>query len=190
MARLRHLDVPGNPDFLHRLPDFHKLRGARLGVGFEFPPFGAVIRVVVVSPIAKQQAGIGSMHDQPDVAIHSNRPESAILRLIELVELQTRLSRVQLEVEGRRLYGFLLIAREFGQAAGKRVCDADSMDGSVHPEYLHHFIAQMINNLYRDPAGYRFVKGAGRVAVQSSPGFLVDFGLKSGLQGFVWFVRA
>ena len=49
----------GNDDLLHRLPNFHELRRAGLGVGFELPPFGPLIRVVVMTDIAQQQAGLG-----------------------------------------------------------------------------------------------------------------------------------
>ena len=91
-----------------------------------------MIRVVMVSNVAKQQAGIGSVYDQPQVAIHPNRPEPAILGLIELVELQTRLSRVQLEVEGGCLYGFLLIALSFARLPVK----VSAMRNSIMPSFL------------------------------------------------------
>jgi len=87
----------------------------------QLSPFAPVIRVVVMSDVAQQQTRIGPMHDQPDIAVHPNRPESSILGLIKLVKLQTRMSRIQLQIECRGLYGLLLIAGEFGEAVRKCV---------------------------------------------------------------------
>ena len=43
----------------------------------------------------------------------------------------------------------------------------------------------MIDHFYGDAAGFWFVKRPGCVAFERSPGFLVDFGFESGLEGFV-----
>jgi hypothetical protein len=45
--------------------------------------------------------------------------------LVELVELQRWMSRIQLEIEGRGLDCLLLVARELGEAVRKRVGDAE-----------------------------------------------------------------
>ena len=79
---------------------------------------------VVVVDVAQQQAGLGSVHNQPNVETHANRPEVGVFRLVKLVELQRRMSRVQLEIEGRGLDCLLLVAGEPGEAVRKRVGDA------------------------------------------------------------------
>ena len=48
------------------------------------------------------------------------------------MELQTRLSRVQLEVEGGCLYGFLLIALSFARLPVK----VSAMRNSIMPSFL------------------------------------------------------
>lgn len=52
------------------------------------------------------------MHNQADVETHADRPEVGVFRLIELVELQRRMRRIQLEIEGRGLDCLLLVAVE------------------------------------------------------------------------------
>jgi len=79
----------------------------------------------MVTDVAQQQTGIGPVHDQPDVATHPDRPESAILGLFELVELQARMRRIQLEIESCGLYGLLFVASKPGEAFRERVCDAE-----------------------------------------------------------------
>src|SRR5260370_35429379 len=111
-GRALYLDVLGDRNLLHRLSHLHKLRCAGFGVSFELPAFGPVIGAVVVTDIAQQQAGFSPMNDQPDVAAHPNRPKPVIFRAIELMELQSWMSRVQLEIEGRSLDGLLLLASQ------------------------------------------------------------------------------
>src|SRR5579863_5676 len=135
---LLHLHVLRDDDLLHRLPNFDELRRAGLGVCFELPPFGPLIRVVVMTDIAQQQTGIGAVHDQPHIARHPNRPKPPILRLVEPVELQTRMRRVHLEIERRRLNSLLLIARESGEAIRERV---------GNPELHLRFSAQLPDDL-------------------------------------------
>ena len=94
-------------------------------MSFELPAFGPVIGAVVVTDIAQQQAGFSPMNDQPDIAAHPNRPKPVIFRAIELMELQSRMSRVQLEIEGRGLDRLLLVAGELGQAVRKCVGDPE-----------------------------------------------------------------
>jgi hypothetical protein len=79
----------------------------------------------VVVNVAQQQAGFGPVHNQPDVETHSDRPEVRVFRLVKLVELQRRMSRVQLEIEGCGLHCLLLLAVEFGEAVRKRICDTE-----------------------------------------------------------------
>jgi len=129
---LFHFNVSGNGDLLHRLPNLDKLRGSGLGMSFEPPALRPLVSVIVMAHVAEQQAGFGLMHDQPDIAVYPNRPESAVLGLVEPMELQTRMSRVQLEIERCRLDGFLLIARQLRKAVGKSVGDAKFHSVSVY----------------------------------------------------------
>ena len=48
---------------------------------------------------------------------------------------------------------------------------------SDHRKYFHDFIAEMVDHLYGDTAGFRLIERAGGVAVQCGPGFFVDLGL-------------
>ena len=50
------------------------------------------------------------MDDQPYVVTHADGPEVGVPGLVELVELQSRVSRVHLQIEGRGLGRFLLVA--------------------------------------------------------------------------------
>src|SRR5262249_38305361 len=55
-------------------------------------------------------------------------------------------------------------------------------------EYLHHLVAEMVDHLHGDAAGFRLVERTGRVAVQGRPRLGVDLGLKRGFQGVVGIV--
>jgi hypothetical protein len=55
----------------------------------------------------------------------------------------------------------------------------------LHPEHLHHLVSQVVDDFYCDPALLRLIEGAGGVAVQRGPGFLVDLGFEGGFQGAV-----
>ena len=78
--------------------------------------------------IAEQETGGRLVHDHANVAADPDRPEILVLRLLNLVQAHARVSRVQLQVERSRLYRFLLIASEFGEAVGECVGDAKVHD--------------------------------------------------------------
>jgi hypothetical protein len=46
----------------------------------------------------------------------------------------------------------------------------------------------MIDHFDGDATGFGFVEGAGGVAVEAAPGFLIDFGFEGSFEGFVWIV--
>src|SRR3990167_6480877 len=117
------LNIFWNNDLLHRLAYLDQLRRARLRMGLQLAPFRPVIRLVVVIHIAQQQTGIGLVDDQTNIAAHPHRPEILVPRLVQLVEAQARIGRIDLQVERRGLGGFLLIAGEFGEAVGEGVGD-------------------------------------------------------------------
>src|SRR5579884_4016622 len=57
-------------------------------------------------------------------------------------------------------------------------------------EDLHHFIAEMIDDLHGDAARPRLIERARSVAVQRRPRLFVDFRLEGGLQSFIGIVSA
>lgn len=120
------LDVARDCDLLDPLPKLHELSRARPRMRLQPPPLGPLVGVVVVADVAEQQAaGPVAVDDQPDVLRHTNRPEVLVPRLVQLVELHPRCGRVQLQIEGGRLDGLLLLPGEPAQAVGERVSDAE-----------------------------------------------------------------
>jgi hypothetical protein len=64
------------------------------------------------------------VYDQTNVPTHTDGPEVGIFRFREFVELQTRLTWVQLEIKRRSLHGFLFLASQPGEAVSERVRNA------------------------------------------------------------------
>jgi hypothetical protein len=95
-GRIFGLPVCGNDDFLDPLPNLHQLGGPGLRMGFQFPPFGPVVGVVVMADVTQKKAFVRPMNDQPKIAADPHRPEMLVLGLVQLVELHTRTGRVQL----------------------------------------------------------------------------------------------
>jgi len=122
---LRGLDVGRDDDLAHGLPYLDKLRGAGLRVGLQLTSLGPAIRLVVMVDVAQQQAARGSVDDQANVAADAHRPEIPVLRLIEFVKAETRIGRIELEVERGGLNGLLLVACETGEAVREGVRDAE-----------------------------------------------------------------
>src|SRR6266446_6612592 len=60
----------------------------------------------------------------------------------------------------------------------------------LHSEHLHHLVAQMVDDLYRNAAGLRFGEWTRSIAVERSPCFFVDLGFQRGLQRAVQIVCA
>ena len=122
------LHIDRDDDLLHRLADLDQLRGARLRMRLQLAPFRPVVGLVVVIDVAEQEARLAPVNDQPDVAADPHRPEVLVLRLVELVEAHAGIGRVELQVEGRRLDGLLLVAGQAGEAVGEGVGDAEFHD--------------------------------------------------------------
>lgn len=100
------------------------LRGSRRRMRFQSTAFRPLVRLVVMIDVAQQKAVRAHVHDQPDVAAHAHRPEVLVARLVQLVKAHARVGRVQLQIEGGRLDGLLLVAGEPGEARGEGVGDA------------------------------------------------------------------
>jgi len=55
------------------------------------------------------------MHDESDVGVDTHRPEVPVARLVELVELQPGMSRIELKIESGGFDGLLLVAGQPGE---------------------------------------------------------------------------
>jgi hypothetical protein len=75
--------------------------------------------------VAEQKARIGAVHDEPQIEADAGRPEVAVLRFIDAVELKAGLRGVHLEIERGGLDGFLFVAGEAREAVGESVGDAE-----------------------------------------------------------------
>ena len=115
----RHLDLADG--FAH-LDD---LRGARARVALDHPALGPLVRSVVVVRVAEQQARVGPMHDQAQIAADARRPEVPVFALVDAVELRAGVCRVELQVEGRGLRRPLLVRGQPGEARRERVGDPE-----------------------------------------------------------------
>ena len=116
----RHLDLA---DGLAHLDD---LRGARARVALDHPALSPAVRRVMVVRVAEQQARVGPMHDQAQIAADARRPEVPVFALVDAVELRAGVRRVELQVEGRGLRRPLLVRGQPGEAGRERVGDPDS----------------------------------------------------------------
>ena len=117
-------------------------------MGFHPAALCPVVCVIVVADVAQQQAGVIAVHDQADVAGHANRPEVLVFGLIQLVEAQARMGRVQLQVKGGHLRGLLFVAGQACEAARKCVGYTEFHASPLYPEDLHHFVAKVIDDLH------------------------------------------
>ena len=119
------LHVDGDDDLLDGLADLHQLGSAGLRMRLQPAPLGPLIGPVVVIDVAEQQAAVGPMDDEPDVAAHPHRPEVPVPRPVELVKLKPRTRRIDLKIERRRLRSLLLVGGEAAEAVGERVGDSE-----------------------------------------------------------------
>jgi hypothetical protein len=63
-------------------------------VRFEFAAARPIVGFVVVMDVAEQEAEVGPVDDEAEVAVSAREPEVAVLGFIDAVELKTRLCRV------------------------------------------------------------------------------------------------
>ena len=83
---------------------------------FKEPALGPAVPIVVLPDIAEEEIGRRLVHDHAHAAIHPNRPESLIPGPVDPMELHSRLRRIELQIERRRLRGLLLLAVQPGAA--------------------------------------------------------------------------
>jgi hypothetical protein len=75
--------------------------------------------------VAEKKTVGGLENNQADIAAYPRRPEIFILRFIPLMKTLAGIRLIHLEVEGGRLDCLLFLTRQFGEAVGKCVCDAE-----------------------------------------------------------------
>ena len=93
-------------------------------------------------------------------------------------------------MKGKRFVGSSLILCSRARSARTTRWCSNSCVASGHPKHLHYFIPQVIDDLDRNPPGFRFVEGPRGIAVERRPGVLVDLGLERGLERLVGIVGA
>src|SRR5690606_18900675 len=92
---------------------------------FDLAPFGPFVGVVMMIDVDEQQAGLRAVDDQPDVGVHSDRPEIRILSAVQLVEGKSRRGGVELQIEGGGFRRLLLLRRQAREALGEGVGDPE-----------------------------------------------------------------
>ena len=66
--------------------------------------------------VAEHDAALDPMEDQTEVTAGTGRPEILVLDVVEPVALKAGIGRIDLQLEGGELGGFLLLTVEFVQA--------------------------------------------------------------------------
>jgi hypothetical protein len=87
----------------------------------ENSPFSPLVSLIVMVHIAEQQAGCCPMHDDEQIAGHPYRPEIPVAGRVQFVELESGISRIQLQIECSGLGSLLLLACKPRQAIDKRI---------------------------------------------------------------------
>ena len=120
-----YLDIHGNDDLLDRLAHLDELRRARLRMRVELPTLGPRVRLVVVVDVAEQERRVVlwtiSRMSLPD----THRPEVPILGFSSWWNFRLGWAGFDLQIEGRRLDGLLLLAGQPREAVGERVGDQE-----------------------------------------------------------------
>src|SRR5262245_48768683 len=61
---------------------------------------------------------------------------------------------------------------------------------SIYLKHLHHFVAEMVNDLHGDATVIRLRERAGSIAVQRCPCFLIDLRFERSFECIIWIIRA
>ena len=118
--------MEGDLDLANRFADLHDLGGTGDGMGFDLAARSPVVGGVVMVDVAEHHAALNPMEDQPDVTAGAGRPEVLISDVVEPVALKTRVSRVDLQLEGGELGSFLLFSTELLKAGLEAVGEEES----------------------------------------------------------------
>ena len=100
------------------------MRRTRRRMGLELPTLRPLVGFVVVIDVTEQEASLTPVDDQSQIAPDTHGPEVLVSRFVQPMEAQTRVRRIDLQVEGGRLDRFLFVARQPGKAVGEGVCDS------------------------------------------------------------------
>lgn len=109
--RNRSFHVHGHRDFLDHLAQFDQLGGAGGGVGFQLAAFCPAIGIVVAPNVAEDHILAGAVEDDAQVEVDARRPEVGISGIGQLVNTQTGMGRVGLQIKGRGLGRPLMVIR-------------------------------------------------------------------------------
>ena len=116
-------DVARDLDLAHHLADLDELRRTGVRMLFEAPALRPAIRVVVLADITEQEIGRRLVRNHTHTLTDPHRPEVLVPGPVRPMELQSRLRRIELQIERRRLGCPLLLAAQRGKAIRKRVGD-------------------------------------------------------------------
>ena len=144
-------DINRGRNLLNRLANLNELCRPSLGVRFELAPLRPLICLIVMVDIAQQQAVSAAMNDQANITTDAYGPKIRITGGIQLVELHTRVRRIQLQIEGRRLDNLLLIACQSGEAVREHVSAIRNCIRLEPPQALRSDLPQRNRVLHRLP---------------------------------------
>ena len=114
-------DVARDLDLAHHLADLDELRRSGVRMLFKEPALSPAIRIVVLPDIAEQEIGRRLVHNHAHAVVDPNRPEVLVPGPVHPMELQSRLRRIELQIERRRLRGPLLRAVQLCEALSKGI---------------------------------------------------------------------
>jgi hypothetical protein len=89
-----HLAIDRDDDFFMPFHDFNNLSRTRGGMGFDFPTHRPVVGIIVMVHIANQEAGLGFVDDDTDVAACTNRPKPFVLGTLNPMETMSFACRI------------------------------------------------------------------------------------------------
>lgn len=112
-------------DFLDAFTYFDDLHGAGGRMGFDAPPLGPGIGLVVMVDIGEEQARCSLVDNDAQVATDADRPEIWVLRTVNAVKLQPGPGGIELKIEGARLNRLLFLRGQLRERVRESVGDAE-----------------------------------------------------------------
>ena len=102
--------------------------------------------------IGDQQAVAGLVHDQPQIAVDPHRPEIRVLATCRCGGTAGPCRSGSICRSKTVVFtAFCSGAGQPGEAAGE-VSAMQKVHARLHPEHLHHLVAEVVDHLHRDPA--------------------------------------